>query len=114
MLSGIGSLLILIAITVLPVKLAAGFVGAERDSWLFSTLAVVLGTVAVFASYKLVGGNLPGIALAFVALLATYAIVLKTTLGSAFGLAVIVLLLQIAIISVLASAGFSILKTVTP
>lgn len=112
MLSNAGSLLLLAAITVVPVKFAANFVGAERDSWLVSILAVVVGTVAAVVGYKLAGGNIPGIGVAFLALVASYAVVLKTSLGGAFGLAFVALLLQIAIVSALASAGFATLKTV--
>lgn len=112
MLSNVGSLLLLVALTVLPVKLAAGFVGAERDTWLVSALAVVVGTVAAVIGYKIVGGNIPGLAVAFLALVASYAMVLKTSLGGAFGLAFVALLIQIAIVMALYSAGFTALKTV--
>ena len=110
--SNITSLLLLAVITIVPVKFATGFVGAERDNWLFSALAVILGTVAAVVGYKLAGGNIPGLAVAFLGLVATYAITLKTSLGSAFGLAFVALLLQIAIVSALASAGFSTLNTI--
>lgn len=110
--SNVVSLFLLAAITVVPVKLAAGFVGAERDTWGTSALAVILGTVAAVVGYKLAGGNIVGLAVAFFALVATYALTLKTSFGGAFGLAFVALLLQIAIVSALASAGFSTLKAV--
>lgn len=114
MLSNVGSLLLIAMLTVLPVKLAAGFVGAERDSWLVSASAVIVGTVAAVLGYKLAGGNIPGIGVAFLALMVSYAIVLKTSLRGAFGLAFVALLIQIAIVSALASAGFSSLKIAVP
>ena len=112
MISTFRSVLLLAAITVAPVKIAAGFVGAERNSWPISTLAVILSTVAAVVAYKLAGGDIPGIGAAFLALIATYALILKTSLSAALGLAFLALLLQIAIISALASAGFSLLQAV--
>lgn len=76
MLSSLGSLLVLLIITVVPVKLAAGFVGAERDTWLLSALAVIIDTVLAVVGYKLVGGNLPGLATAFLALVSSYPYIL--------------------------------------
>lgn len=112
MLSNVGLLLFLAALTVLPVKLAAGFVGAERDTWLVSALAAVVGTVTAVIGYKIAGGNIPGLAVGFLALLVSYAVLLKTSLGGAFGLAFVALLIQIAVVTALYSAGFATLKTV--
>ena len=112
MLGNIGSLILLALLTVVPVKLAAGFVGAGRDNWLIATLAVVVGTVAAVLGYKFAGGNIPGFGVAFLALVASYAIILKTSIGSAFALAFVALFIQIAIAMALASAGLSGLKAI--
>ena len=101
-------LIVLITITVLPVKWAASFVGAGKDSFGSCALAVIIGSVVAGVLFNIAGGSLPGLALAFLGVVITYKFILLTTIGGAFGLTVVALLLQIAVISAYGSLGYSI------
>ena len=112
MLSILGFLFLVALLTVVPVKLAAGFVGAERDNFVFCMLAVIVATLLAFGGYKVVGGSLPGLGVAFLGMIIAYSVVLKVQFGSAFGLTVIAFAIQIAIVSALASFGLSFAHTI--
>jgi hypothetical protein len=113
MLSVLGSLLLVALITVVPVMLAARFVGAERAHLVFCALAVVVATLVAVIGYKVVGGSLPGLGIAFLGMIITYSVILKASLGSAFGLTIIAFAIQVGIVFALTSFGFSIVQKIT-
>jgi hypothetical protein len=102
-LAGLLRILAALAITVLPVMLAARFVGAGRPGFLFSAIAVLLGGIAASLVFDLVADPLLGAVLAFLAMCSVYAWILQVSVSNAIGLAVIAFLLQLVFLVALAS-----------
>ncbi len=90
-------LLVLLAVTVLPVSLAAGLANARRSGMLWSALAVFGGGIVAQFVLGLAGATLLGAGLAFLAMCAVYALVLEISLVGAVGVAVVAFILQILI-----------------
>ncbi|MBI3563055.1 MAG: hypothetical protein HY080_15200 [Gammaproteobacteria bacterium] len=97
--------LVLMAITTIPVKLAANFVGAERTSIPMCALSVVVGSILAFGAYKLVGGQFTGFISACLAMVITYKFVLHASFAASFLLALVAFGLQVAILLSLPGMG---------
>ncbi|HTA66438.1 MAG TPA: hypothetical protein VK753_13140 [Xanthomonadaceae bacterium] len=102
---GLIALLAIFALTMLPVSLAARFAGAGKPGLLHSTVAVVLGGIASWWVLHLMGGTLAGLALAYLAVCAVYAAVLRVSLAGAIGVSVIAFFLQVVIAVAIAHFG---------
>jgi len=101
----LATILVLLALTVLPVSLAARFANARRPGFLWSALAVFIGGIVAQFIYAAMGGTLAAIAVAFLAMCVVYALVLETSLLGAIGVAVIAFFLQVVIAVGLVSLG---------
>lgn len=102
---GFAAVLAILAVSVVPVMLAARFVGAGRAGVVFSAIAVVLGGVAAYVTFTAFGGSLTGIFLAFIAMCIAYALVLRASIPKAFGLTIMALSLQVMIAFAVVSFG---------
>ncbi|HEY2346813.1 MAG TPA: hypothetical protein VGH80_13210 [Xanthomonadaceae bacterium] len=103
--SEIAAVVVILALTVLPVSLAARFADARRPGFLWSALAVVIAGIAVQFVLHAMGATLAGLAVAFLAMCAVYALVLETSLIGAVGVAVMAFFLQVVIAVGLVSFG---------
>jgi len=99
------ALALLLALTVLPVSLAARFADARRPGLLWSALAVFGGGIVAQFVLAWMGASLAGLALSFLALCVVYALVLESSLVGAIGITVLAFVLQIAIAYGLAWLG---------
>ncbi len=84
-------------ITVVPVKLGASFVGAMNNSFVAATIAAAFG-LGIGAMVLAIFGGFTGVILAYVAVSVAYWVILKPTLGGAFGLTLVIIILQAAIL----------------
>ncbi|MDZ7748139.1 MAG: hypothetical protein U5K43_04230 [Halofilum sp. (in: g-proteobacteria)] len=109
----LGVAAVVIAITVLPVMVAAKWARARRNGFLAALAAVIVATVLGQLALNLVGEPLLGFAAAFVVGCAAYALVLGTSFVAAVGIAVVATLLQLLILVGLASLGLQV-PVVTP
>lgn len=109
----LGILVLLIAITVLPVMLAARWARARRPGFLAALAAVVVATVLVQLVLNLVGDPVLGFIAAFVVGCAAYAAILGSSFVSAVGIAVVAFLLQGLILIGLLALGLQV-PVVTP
>jgi hypothetical protein len=101
----IGFVVVLIAVTVMPVMVAAKWAGARRAGFLHALVAVVLGTVVAQVALSVTGDALLGLVLALVGGCAVYALVLGTSFVAAVGIAVIAVILQVLIVAALVALG---------
>jgi len=101
-------LLLLVAITVVPVMLAAKWARAQRSGFFACLAAVVIATVAGQLALHLLGGALLGLLAAFVAGCAAYALVLGTSFVAAVGIAVVAIVLQAVIVTALLLLGLQV------
>ncbi|MBS0194749.1 MAG: hypothetical protein JSR34_10930 [Proteobacteria bacterium] len=99
------AILVLLALTVLPVSLAASFANARRPGMLHSALAVFLGGIVAQFLLGVMGASLTGLALSFLGMCVVYALVLEVSLVGAIGVAVLAFVLQILIAIGLAYLG---------
>lgn len=99
------SVLLLLALTVLPVSLAAGFANARRPGLLWSALAVFVGGIVAQLALGWMGATTAGVIVAFLAMCAIYALVLRSSLLGGIGIAVLAFILQIVIALLLAHLG---------
>lgn len=97
--------LLVIAVTVVPVMIAARWARARRPGFFSALLAVVLATLVAQAAMALIGDPLLGLVVAFVLACAAYALVLGTPFVAAVGIAVVALVLQVLIIALLLWLG---------
>ena len=102
----LGLVVLVIALTVVPVMIAAKWARARHSGFGAALVAVVLATVVAQLALALTGDALLGLVLSFVAACAAYALVLGTSFVAAVGIAVVALVLQVAIVAVLVSIGF--------
>lgn len=105
-LSGLPALLLMLVVSVVPVWLAAKWVGARRSGILFALAAVFLGGVAATLVLTLLGPGLLTLLLSFVAMFAVYAAVLGTSFPAAIGVAVVAFVLQLLLAYLLMAFGF--------
>ncbi|MFW5969346.1 MAG: hypothetical protein ACOCP9_01770 [Halofilum sp. (in: g-proteobacteria)] len=101
----IGFVVLLIAITVVPVMIAAKWARARRSGFLPALAAVILATVVVQVALALTGDALIGLVLALVGACAVYALVLGTSFVAAVGIAVVAVILQALIVAALVALG---------
>lgn len=101
----LGAILILLVLTVLPVSLAAGVVNARRSGMLWSALAVFAGGIVAQLALGWMGATSAGAIVAFLAMCAIYALVLRTSLLGGIGIAVLALVLQVLFAFALALVG---------
>lgn len=99
------ALALILALTVLPVSLAARMASARRPGLVWSVLAVFVGGIVAQIVLATLGATLVGAALSFLALCAVFAVVLDVPLIGAIGVAVLAYLLQILIAYALARFG---------
>lgn len=99
------ALAIVLALTVLPVSLAARMAHARRPGMLWSAIAVVAGGITAQFVLAMAGATLTGLALSFLALCVVYALVLEISLIGAIGVTVLSFFLQILIAYALAWFG---------
>lgn len=109
----VGAVVILVAITVLPVMVAAKWAGARRNGLLAALGAVVVATVLGQLALNLIGEPLLGLGAALVLGLVAYAMVLGTSFVAAVGIAVVATVLQVLILIGLAALGLQV-PVVTP
>ena len=102
------ALLLVIAITVVPVMVAARWARARRRGFFHCLAAVVLATVIAQLALAVIDGPLLGLVVAFVLACGAYALVLGTTFVSAVGIAVVALVLQVLILAGLLWLGLQI------
>jgi hypothetical protein len=105
-LEGLPALLAILAVTVLPVSLAARFAGSSRSGFLYSTVAVVFGGFASSIAVQALGVTILGVLAAFLATCAVFGIVFRISLPSAIALGFMALSLQIMIGLAVASFGY--------
>lgn len=110
---GATALLVILALTVLPVTLAARFADAQRPGLVFSAIAVVLGGIASWCVVHAMGATLAGFALAWLATCAIYAVVLRVSFPGAMGVAILAFSLQVIIAVGVVSYGMH-LQGITP
>lgn len=101
-------LAVLIAVTVVPVMLAAKWARARRSGFLASLGAVVVATLVAHAALALIGEPLIALPVALVLALAAYALVLGTSFVAAVGIAVVAIVLQLLIVAGLALLGLQV------
>lgn len=101
----IGFVVLLIAITVVPVMVAARWAAARRPGFVHALVAVVLATVVAQLALALTGDALIGLVLAIVGACAAYALVLGTSFVAAVGIAVVAVILQALIVAALVTLG---------
>ncbi len=101
----IGFVVVLIAITVVPVMIAARWAGARRPGFLPALAAVFLATLVAQLALVLTGDALIGLVLALVVACAVYALVLGTSFVAAVGIAVVAVILQAVIVTALVALG---------
>jgi hypothetical protein len=99
------ALLVLIAVTVVPVMIAAKWARARRSGFLPTLAAVVVATLAGQAALQFIGDPLLALAGAFVLGCAAYALVLGTSFVAAVGIAVVATVLQVVIVAALVALG---------
>ncbi|MBS0457325.1 MAG: hypothetical protein JSS44_08365 [Proteobacteria bacterium] len=99
------AVLVLLALTVLPVSLAAGVVNARRSGMLWSALAVFVGGIVAQFALVAMGATTAGVVVAFLAMCAIYALVLRTSLLGGIGIAVLAFILQVLFAFALALVG---------
>ena len=97
--------LLVIAVTVVPVVIAARWARARRRGFLPALAAVVLATIVAQLAMHLIGDPFLGLLVAFVLACGAYALVLGTPFVAAVGIAVVALVLQVVIIAVLLWLG---------
>lgn len=110
---GLAALLAILALTVLPVTLAARFADAQRPGFVFSAIAVVLGGIASWAVLHAMGTSLAGVALAWLTTCVVYAVVLRVSFPGAIGVAILAFSLQVIIAVGVVSYGMH-LQGITP
>lgn len=108
LLQAVLALIVLIAITVVPVMLAARWARARRRGFLHALAAVVLATVAAHLAMYFIDNALLALVIAFVAACGVYALVLGATFVAAVGIAVVAMILQIVIVTALLWLGLQI------
>ncbi len=96
--------IILTLITIVPVKIGASFVGAANTSFGASAIAVVLGLIGAFTVFNMLDG-LTSIVAAYITISIIYWLVLKPSLIASFGLTVLVMFIQLAIVQGLVKFG---------
>lgn len=101
----IGFVVLLIAITVVPVMIAAKWARARRSGFLPALAAVVLATVVAQLALTVTGDALIGLVLALVGGCAVYALVLGASFVAAVGIAVVAVILQALIVAALVALG---------
>lgn len=107
------ALVVLIAITVVPVMVAARWARARRRGFLHALAAVVLATLVVHLAMYFIDNALLALVIVFVGACAVYALVLGTSFVAAVGIAVIATILQLLIITALLWLGLQIPFAVT-
>lgn len=107
------ALVVLIAVTVVPVMLAARWARARRRGFLHALAAVVLATGVAHLALYFIDSALLALVIAFVAGCAVYALVLGTSFVAAVGIAVVATILQFLIIAALLWLGLQIPLAVT-
>lgn len=108
-LSGLPALLLMIIVSVVPVWVAAKWVGARRSGILYALAAVFLGGIAATLVLTLLGPGLLTLILSLVAMVAVYAAVLGTSFPAAIGVAVVAFVIQFILAYVLMALGFHVL-----
>jgi len=100
--------LILMLITVVPVKIGAEIFGAENKGFKFCILAVIVGTVLSFASVSMVGG-LAGLIIAYILVSVVYSKIFLFSFGGGLAFTLGVFLIQIGVTQGLTELGLSML-----
>ncbi|MFN4290323.1 MAG: hypothetical protein ACK4E7_05505 [Permianibacter sp.] len=91
---------IVMVVTVLPVYLAARFVNAERATLGWCALAVPVATAGAWLGYQLIGAFF-GLLTGFIGMVIGFWIVLRPSMGGAFGMTVFAFILQLALVQFL-------------
>ena len=100
--------LILMLITVVPVKIGAEVFGAENKGFKFCILAVIVGTVLSFASVSMIGG-LAALIIAYILVSVVYSKIFLFSFGGGLAFTLGVFLIQIGITQGLTELGLSML-----
>lgn len=108
----IALIIVFALVTVLPIKWAADFTGGLRTGWLVCVLAAILGPIFAALAFRVLSGGFIGFVLSYVALVTTYALILRVPGRSILGFSVITLALQIAVVMALISLGFGAPKVI--
>ncbi|MCP4323561.1 MAG: hypothetical protein GY787_17260 [Alteromonadales bacterium] len=100
--------LILMLITVVPVKIGAELFGAENKGVKFCILAVIVGTILSLASVSMIGGVV-GLIIAYVLVSVVYSKIFLFSFGGGLAFTLGVFLIQIGITQGLTELGLSML-----
>ena len=100
-----GFTIFLIAITTFPVKLAAEFVGAKRNTLKHSALSVLIATVAILFLFYSLGNITETYLVSFLIVVLIFKYVLIPPPGYIVWLSVLALVIQLGVISAVASYG---------
>jgi len=101
----VGAIVILIAVTVVPVMIAAKWARARRSGFLEALAAVVLATLAAQAAVAFIEPAVGALAVALIAHILVYSWVLGTNFVAAIGVAVVAVVLQVVIVTGLLALG---------
>lgn len=101
--------IILILITVVPVKIGAEVFGAENKGFKFCILAVIVWTILSFASINLIGG-LIGVITAYILVSLVYSKIFLFSFGGALAFTLGVFLIQVGVTQGLTELGLVGLK----
>ena len=101
-------LFIFTVVMLLPVKWAADFADATNTSIPVCAVASLLSPALAIFAFRFMQGGFNGFIVGYLALVATYVVILRVPGRSVFGFAVVVLALQIAAAMALISFGLNI------
>lgn len=102
----IAPVLVFSFVTALPIKWAADFTGGQRTGWLACFVAAIVGPVLAVLAFRLLSGGFLGFSLSYLALVTTYAVILRVPGRSILGFSVLTLVPQLSVAMALISFGF--------
>ncbi|MCE0558703.1 hypothetical protein [Motilimonas sp. E26] len=103
--------LILMLVTVVPVKIGAELFGAENKGFKFCILAVIVGTILSFASVSLIGGFL-GLVIAYILVSLVYSKIFLFSFGGGLAFTLGVFVIQIGVAQALTDFGLLMMSSV--
>lgn len=103
-------ILVFALVMVMPVKWAANFADGRNTGVLPCAIASVIAPILAIVAFRLTGGGFNGFMLAYLALLAAYAVIIQIPLGSMLKFALVLLALQMATAMALISFGMNVGK----
>lgn len=102
-------IIILILITVVPVKIGAELFGADNKGFKFCILAAVVGTILASISASLIGG-LIGLIVSYIVVSIVYSKIFQFSFGGSLGFTLAVFVIQIGVVQGLNDLGLVLVK----